>query len=311
MIPSPSLLRSVLAGVLLLAAACAPDAPPPPEFHAGRAWSYLGQQIAFGPRYPGDRGAQRQTRWLVDELRHRADTVVEQRFTFPGEGGKPLEGTNVLARFRPELAERVLLVAHRDTRRRADGSADPLDRRFPVPGANVNASGVAVLMELSVLLRQQAPPVGVDLLFPDADEYAADARMAGTRHFLESAPGYRARYAVVLQGVGGAEPRFALDAGSLAAAEAPTRRLWDAAARLGYDSIFVRDTAPALEGHGPTLTAAGVPAVVVADRAYGPDNLFWQSASDVIDRVDGATLEAVGRALTALVYAEPAAGEGP
>lgn len=310
MIPYRLPLRSALAGGFLLAAACAPDAPPPPEFHAGRAWSYLGQQVAFGPRYPGDRGAERQTAWLLRELRHRADTVVEQRFTFEGEGGRRLEGTNVFARYRPELPERVLLVAHRDTRRRADGSPDPLDRRFPVPGANVNASGVAVLMEMAVLLQQQAPPVGVDLLFTDADEYAADRRMAGTRHFLESTPGYRARYAVVLQGVGGAEPTFALDSGSLAAAEAPTLRLWDAAAGLGYDSLFVREAAPALEGHGGVLAAVGIPAVVVADRTYGYENLYWQSVGDRSERVRGETLEAVGRALTALVYAEPAPAGG-
>jgi hypothetical protein len=43
--------------------------------------------VAFGPRYPGDRGADRQLAWLMEELRFRADTVVQQRFTFPGEQG--------------------------------------------------------------------------------------------------------------------------------------------------------------------------------------------------------------------------------
>ena len=311
MIPIRGFLRSAPPAALLLLAACGNGAgeaaPPAPEFHAGRAWAHLGQQIAFGPRYPGDRGATRQLAWLVDELGYRADTLVQQRFTFPGEGERTLTGVNVLARFRPELEERVLLVAHRDTRRRADRSPDPLDRKFPVPGANVNASGVAVLVEMAQLFRQQPPPVGVDLLFPDADEYGADQRMAGVRHFLESTPGYTARYAVVLQGVAGAGARFPRDEGSLRSAAEPTRRLWDAAARLGHDTVFVAATAPPLEGEDAVLAAVGIPVVVVADREYGPGHLFWMSHDDTIDHTSREVLEAVGRALAALVYGEPAA----
>lgn len=310
LVPTFSVLRSApFLAVLLLGACGARDtAPPPPEFHTGRAWAALGQQIAFGPRYPGDRGAARQLAWLLDQLRFRADTVEQQRFTFAGEGGRELTGVNVVARFRPELSERILLVAHRDTRRRADASPDPLDRKFPVPGANVNASGVAVLMEMAELFRQQPPPVGVDLLFSDADEYAADERMAGVRHFLASATGYRPRYAVVLQGVGAASARFPRDEASLRSAPEPTARLWEAASRLGYDSVFVAATAPPLDGQGPVLAAAGIPAVVVADRAYGRENLHWQAWDDTIERTARDMLEAVGRTLAALVYGEAPAG---
>jgi glutaminyl-peptide cyclotransferase len=310
LVPVSHALRSACAAaVLLLPAACGErEPPPPPDFHQGRAWAYLGQQMAFGPRYPGDRGAERQLAWLMEELRFRADTVEQQRFTFPGEQG-PLKAVNVLARFRPELEDRVLLVAHRDTRRRADGSPDPLDRRRPVPGANVNASGVAVLMELAELFRQQPPPVGVDLLFPDADEYSDTQRLAGVRHFVESMPGYRPRYAVVLQGVGAQHAVFPRDEGSLRLAPEATARLWAAAARLGHDSVFVSASAPELQGQGPVLAAAGIPAVVVADREYGPGNLFWQAYDDGTELASAAMLEVVGRSLAALVYGEPA-GEG-
>jgi glutaminyl-peptide cyclotransferase len=304
-------LRSSAAVVILLAAGCgrgAPEGPPPPEFHEGRAFAYLGQQVAFGPRYAHSRGSERQRAWLVDELRFRADTVEEDRFTFPGEGEETLRGTNVLARFSPDAEARVLLVAHRDTRRRADGSLEPLDRRFPVPGANVNASGVAVLMELSVLLRQQPAPVGVDLLFTDADEYAADRRLVGIRAFLAARPDYRARYAVVLQAVGEIDARIPLDAGSLRSAPAPTGRLWAAAGALGLGSVFVADTAPALEGQAAVLEAAGIPTVVVSDREYGIGNFAWQSVEDRVERTSGESLSAVGRAVTHLVYGEAPPG---
>lgn len=297
------------AAVLLLAA-CADRPPPPPEFNENRAWAHLGQQVAFGPRYAGNRGHERQVEWLLHELRFRADTVLQQKFTATGEEGRTLQLSNVLARFRPEAAERVLLVANLDTRRRAGGSPDPLDRRFPVPGANVNASGVAVLLEMAQLFKEQPPPVGVDLLFSDGDDYSAGTRLEGARRFVREMPGYRPRYAVVLQGVADLDARFPVDSASAASAPEPTRRIWEAAKRLGYDTVFVAETAPALDGQGPVLAAAGIPAVVVADREYGPGNLRWHASDDLPRFLSKETLRLVGRTLAALVYGETPAEEG-
>jgi glutaminyl-peptide cyclotransferase len=302
LIPIRGALRSVAPGLLLLAAAaCADGLPPAPEFEARRAWTHLVSQIAFGPRYPGQRGHERQLAWLREQLAFRADTVLLQPFTSPGEGGAPLQWTNVVARFRPELAERVLLVAHRDTRRRADGSADSMDRRRPVPGANLNASGVAVLMELAQLFHEQPPPVGIDLLFADGDDFSDATAFAGTRHFLASMPGYRPRYAVVLQAVADYEPRFPMDPAS---AREPARRVWEVARRLGEDTLFVAERARPLRSQAEALAAVGIPTVVVRDPDYGPANLRWHAVDDLPQYLDRETLGAVGRVLAATLYAE-------
>jgi len=294
---------------MLLLASCSRGAPPPPEFSDARAWTHLRSQMGFGPRYPGDKGSQRQLLWLLDELKFRADTVIQQPFTAPGEGGRPVKLTNVLARFRPELRDRVLLVAHRDTRRRADGSPDPLDRRFPTPGANVNASGVAVLMEMAQLIKEQPTLVGVDILFADGDDFRDEADFAGTRHFLARMPGYRPRYAVVLQGVGDRLAEFPRDSLSVATAAQATARVWDAAKAADADSVFVQRTAPPMRNAGRVLAAAGIPTVIVADREYGPDNMRWHAIADRTEFVSRETLGLVGRVLATAVYGEQPSGE--
>lgn len=301
MIPIRSLLRSAAPGLLLLAAACADRPPPAPEFQEARAWSHLVQQMAFGPRHPGRLGHARQLAWLREQLAFRADTVIVQPFPGTGEGGRPVEWTNVLARFRPELRERVLLVAHRDTRRRADGSADSLDRARLVPGANVNASGVAVLMELAQLFDRQPPPIGVDLLFADGDDYSDSLAFAGTRHFVQSMPGYRPRYAIVVQGVADYDARFPMDAAS--AAE-PARRVWEVARELGYDSLFVAQPARPLPSQARILSAAGIPSVVIRDSDYGPANVRWHGKDDVPQYLKRETLGVVGRTLATVLYSE-------
>jgi glutaminyl-peptide cyclotransferase len=314
-IPNRAASRSVPLAVLALSlAGCGePKAPPPPDFEQERAWATLVQQVSFGPRYPGGRGAGRQAEWLLDELKFRADTVYEQKFMGPGEGGRPVPMSNVLARFRPELKDRVLLVAYRDTRRRAEGSMEPLDRRFPTPGANLNASAVAVLMELTQLFRQQPPPVGVDLLLTDGDGVSREADFAGTRHFLASMPGYRPRYAILVQGVGDREALIPRDSLSVAGAAEATGRVWAAAKALHYDSVFVDAVARPVENSAGVLAAAGIPVVVVADREYGPGNVRWHSIDDKVEYVSRETLGLVGRVLAAALYAEaPAEGSaGP
>lgn len=310
MIPTRGRARSAAAALTLLLASCSRPAPPPPEFSAARAWTHLTAQVGFGPRYPGDKGSRRQLLWLVDELKFRADTVIQQPFTAPGEDGRPVKLTNVLARFRPGLRDRVLLVAHRDTRRRADGSPEPLDRRFPTPGANVNASGVAVLVEMAQLLKEQPAPVGVDILFADGDDFRDEADFAGTRHFLAQMPGYRPRYAVVLQGVGDKLAEFPRDSLSVATAAGATARVWDAAKAARADSVFVRRTAPPMRNAGRVLAAAGIPTVIVADREYGPGNARWHATADKPEFLSRETLGLVGRVLAAAVFGEqPATGE--
>lgn len=305
LIPTRGAARSAaLVGALLLAAC--DRSPRAPEFNPDRAWSHLNAQMAFGPRYAGNPGHRRQLEWMLEQLEFRADTVFAQKFSTHDAEGKPLELSNVVARWRPEAADRVLLVANWDTRRRADGSPEPLDRRFPVPGANLNASGVAVLMEMAQLFKQQPPPVGVDMLLADGDDYSREVSMAGTRYFLTQMKGYRPRYAVVLQAVADVDAKFPLDAG--AAAE-PARRLWDAARALGYDSVFVAQTAPAAPNQAPVLAAARIPTVVVADREYGPLNMRWHATDDLPRYLSRETMAIVGRTLAAAVYAETPAKE--
>ncbi|HEU4754724.1 MAG TPA: M28 family peptidase, partial [Armatimonadota bacterium] len=172
-------LRCLLLALPLLAACSdeqggaspAAEAPSHPAFDADRAHELLKQQVEFGPRIPGTPGHQRQLEWMTEYFRARADTVVVQPFDWTLSTGDTLHLTNLFVRFRPELKDRVLLVTHWDTRPKANEATDPADREKPVPGANDGASGTAVLMQLADVLHRNPPPIGVDLLFVDGEDY--------------------------------------------------------------------------------------------------------------------------------------------
>ena len=293
---------------LLACAACARGDPAlgrhveHPEFLEDVAWSFLGNQVAIGPRFAGTKPHGWAVGWLKDELGFRADTLLLQPFVFTTAEGRQVEMTNLLARWRPAEPRRILLVAHWDTRPRAEESADPADRRHPVPGANDGASGTAVLMTLAELFRQQKPEIGVDLLFTDGDDFV-DGRWLGTEHFLATRPqGYRPALAVVLELVGDRDPWFPQDAGSRRHAPAVVHRVWGTAKQMGMDSVFSAEAVPDSAGAHLLLNRAGIPAARVSDPVYGPGNSWYHTVRDLPGATRRETLAAVGSVLAEIVY---------
>jgi hypothetical protein len=117
-----------------------------PRFDGKRAFEVLLQQTSFGPRNPGSRGHAACLEYLASTLRDLGAEVRAQKFTHAGYRGETLRLTNVIASYRPELKQRILLCAHWDTRPRAERDPDPKKRDLPILGANDGASGVAVLL---------------------------------------------------------------------------------------------------------------------------------------------------------------------
>src|SRR5512139_952606 len=166
----PRMLPRILLGALLLAG-CEP-APPAhvPEIDGAKALEYVRTQLDFGPRIPGTEGHRRMAAWLDSLLRTRADSVVVQAWDHTAVDGAVLPMRNLIARFNPGATDRLLFFAHWDTRPRADAPGSP-DSTRPVPGANDGASGVAVLLAMADALKASPPPIGVDLLFVDGEDY--------------------------------------------------------------------------------------------------------------------------------------------
>src|SRR2546423_7161306 len=127
----PRVVRSThhaLSALIAISIACS-RAAPSTGFNGDTALTYVRAQLAFGPRVPGTAGHRRTGDWLVAQMRARADTVLEQRWQHVSAAGDTLPLRNILARFRPRAADRVLYVTHWDTRPIADEDPDPANRR--------------------------------------------------------------------------------------------------------------------------------------------------------------------------------------
>src|SRR5439155_20627350 len=144
--------RLVHATSLTLALACQAQTRPR-EFPGERAFDYVRQQLDFGPRLPNTPGHDKTGHWILARLRATADSVAVQPIRHVTQQGATLRLRNLFARFRPELAERVLFLAHWDTRPKADQSQKQhaLDRK----STRLNSSHVAISYAVFCLKKKK------------------------------------------------------------------------------------------------------------------------------------------------------------
>jgi peptidase M28-like protein len=278
------------------------SAKTPVEFNGRTALTYIERQMSFGPRIPNKPGHQQEADWLLTELRARADTVVVQDISHRLRNGDVLHLRNFFARFRPQATERVLFLAHWDTRPMADKSANLGQQRMPVPGANDGASGVAVLLGVADALKAKPPTIGVDLLFVDGEDYGdfADTNdvLIGSRWFAaHQPPGYQPLYAVLFDMVGDKDLQIFQEGQSVAFAPEVVQRVWAVAADRGHERQFIPNVKHTLTDDHVSLQKVGIHAIDVVDFDYP----YWHTTEDTLDKVSAESLQIVGDVAVSLI----------
>jgi glutaminyl-peptide cyclotransferase len=293
---------AVAAGAVVLSGAQS-RRQPSPGFDGEAALRYAREQVAFGPRVPGTAAAQRAGDWLIARMRERADTVIVQRWTHRTSTGAAVPMRNIFARIAPEKTERVLYVAHWDTRPVADAEHDAELRTGPGDGANDGASGVAMLMALADALKRAPPSVGVDILFVDGEDYGRFSPdvdvVIGAAYFAANLPiaGYRPSFGVVWDMVGDSDLRIFQERHSLRVAPQIVDRVWTKAAALGHGSHFVASPgAQVMDDHVP-LQRLGWAVIDVIDLDYP----WHHTTGDTMERISARSLSVVGEVALALV----------
>jgi len=292
--------------MMLAAAACGATRQTTP-FNGDAALRYAEEQVAFGPRIPNTDGHRRAGDWIERHLRDTADSVDVQVFTHVTADGDTLRLRNFIGHFRPAERERVLFLAHWDTRPRADQSRNLAQQELPVPGANDGASGVAVLLGVADVLAATPPSVGVDLLFVDGEDYGEFTLpdgspgpdvLLGSRHYAAGlVEADFPLYAVLFDMVGDADLRIFQEGNSIAGAPEVVARVWNTARDLGYGDVFQPTPRYTLTDDHVPLLDRGVHAIDVIDYDYPP----WHTVEDTPDRLSARSLKVVGDVAVALV----------
>ena len=211
---------------------------------------------------------------------------------------------NLIARFNPAATDRLLFLAHWDTRPLADAPGSP-DPTRPVPGANDGASGVAVLLAMADALKQAPPTIGVDLLFVDGEDFGSwDSRTAPTSWSGPATtrqtplPGPKPRFAVLFDMVGDRDLQIYQEGNSLTAAPERGRAGLEGRGRDRLPGTSF-PTSPGIRS--PTTTSPcsrpGFLAIDLIDFDYP----HWHTPDDTLDKVSAESLKAVAEVAMAVV----------
>jgi glutaminyl-peptide cyclotransferase len=274
---------SVLPVAFLLSCAASSQAPAT-SFDSARAYGYLKDLIAIGPRVSGTPANAKTRDYIVSTLASLGLKAVVQPFEARTPLG-PVQMANVMATLPGERSERIVLGSHFDTK---------LFREFRFVGASDSGSSTAALLELARSLKDRRRPLTIELLFLDGEEavveWSPSDSTYGSRYYVQAAQkgGTLAslKAFILLDMIGDRNLNIRRESNSTPWL---TDAIWSAARRIGHGRYFLSDTTPIEDDHLPFL-AAGVPSVDIIDLDYPA----WHTAADTLDNVSAQSLQIVG-----------------
>ncbi|NUQ62610.1 MAG: M28 family peptidase [Pirellulales bacterium] len=267
-------------------------------FNGARAYGYLKQICALGPRSSGSAGMEAQQKLTAEHFARLGAQVEFQRFGVKHPvDGSTVAMANLIARWNPDRKERILLCAHYDTLPLP--MLDPVNPRGTFVGANDGASGVALLMELAHEIGNLSTPLGIDVVLLDGEEFVfrdRDRYFLGSEYFarkhVEDRPPYRYRWGVLLDMIGDADLQLYQEQNSMWWRDVRplVEEIWATAARLGVREFIPRKKHAVQDDHVPLHDIAGIPICDIIDFDYPA----WHTQGDTPDQCSALSLAKVG-----------------
>ncbi len=281
-------------------------------FDGKRAMEHLEFQCSFGPRYPGSVGH----KIFSDSLIVFLDRLNEVNIVYKDSiinpiTQKKIEIKNILSRFNPRALDRIMIMAHWDTREVADKDSNFNRINLPAPlGANDGASGISVLMTLAEMLsKNKLTTLGVDLLFLDAEDAglygSSDTWALGAKSFSKHIKNPIPKYAICLDMIADKDQEFLIERFSYQYAPDLVNKVWKLANELGFSQFKYKLGQAIIDDHYVIYKNTGIPSIDIIDFQYPNSELnYWHTIQDTPDKCSAESLEVVGTVIATLIYRE-------
>ena len=279
-----------------------------PSFNEQRAFQHLIDQCSYGPRNPGSLGYNNFSIYLEQYLKNLSSNIIIQDFTYLEHiTGVERNGKNFIIQFNKESNERILIGAHWDTRAISDEDTDEDNRSMPVLGANDGASGTAVLMELATIFSINSPPIGVDIVFFDAEDVGISGQPTtyamGSEYFSKNLPIDKPDSGIIVDMVGDKYLKIPIERFSYQIDRDAVKELWSLASDLSLSAFEYTVGYEIYDDHVPLWENAKIPTIDIIDFDY--PNLFynhWHTQNDTPENCSPQSLGQVGTLLVNYIY---------
>jgi Zn-dependent M28 family amino/carboxypeptidase len=275
-----------LTGVLHLRAA---------DFNGAEALQFTAKAVSFGARPAGTEANHKLQAYINSELRSFGCAPVEDAFRAETPLG-PKEMKNIIAKIPGTSGKAIVITGHYDTK--------------PMPGilfvgANDGGSSTGFLLELAKVLCRQHRKDDVYLVWLDGEEAFAQwtdkDSLYGSKHLAQkwSADGMlkRVKALINVDMIGDKDLSIIYEQNSTGWLRDLT---WKAANEAGVGRHF-SDVAAGIEDDHIPFLKAGAPALDLIDFDYGPNNSYWHTARDTLDKLSADSFTVVGKTLITLL----------
>jgi len=301
-----SLVLIIISGGILLISCSGGKNATVPEFNGNRALDFIEKQVAFGPRVPGSDNSAKCREYFIkffDSLGAEVDTmefIHTDKFS-----GEKIPMVNVIAAFNGSESgstDRCLLAAHYDSRPRAEYDPDSTKRGEWIDGANDGASGIAVLMELGIMIAEQKPPINVDMVLLDGEDYGPpghlDEYFLGARDMVrrDEVKG-KYKFALIIDMIGDKDLKIYREEFSDRYSPQITDWVWKTAEQLG-ETAFNDSIGYAVHDDHLSFLTIKLPATLIIDFNYK----YWHTTYDTPDKCSAESLASVGRVVATCLY---------
>lgn len=284
------------AGVLLAALSAASlAAGQHPVFSGTAALEFTRKAVAFGPRPSGSAAIRKLQAYIHAELKPLHCEVIDDNFRASTPFG-PIPMQNIIARFRGASGRVVAVTGHYDTK---------VMPGINFVGANDGGSSTGFLLEMARALSHTPHKDDIWLVWFDGEEafvrFSETDGTYGSRRLASQwlSDGTLAKLKALIN----VDMIGDRDLGLLNEQESTEwlrRLVWDSASKLGLSKHFLTEPNSILDDHIPFLKA-GASALDLIDFDYGPNNSYWHTAQDTMDKLSAQSLAIVGRVLLAVI----------
>lgn len=267
----------------------------PASFNGAAAYGYSRKATAFGERPSGSEAISHLRDWIVSQLKPLGGKVTLDPFTgYTPTGAVPM--VNIVVRFPGTSGKAIAVTGHYDT------------KRMPMVhfvGANDGGSSTGFLIEFARVISETKHSDDVYLVFFDGEEDVINWTPTDSRYGSRDLAAkwgrdgtlQRLKALINIDMIGDKDLDIANDSNSSMELR---DELFAAAAKTGNAKYFRHDLAGIDDDHKP-FGDMGVSVLDVIDLDYGPNNSYWHTAADTMDKLSIHSFQVVGDVVMELV----------
>jgi glutaminyl-peptide cyclotransferase len=263
------------------------------RFSGSEALAFTRRAVAYGPRPDGSPAIAHLRAFIRQQLAGRGCALTLDDFSAAAPGG-PTPMQNIICRFPGKSGRAIAITGHYDTKKLSD-----------FVGANDGGSSTGFLLEMAAVLQTMPHADDIYLVFFDGEEafreWTDADSLYGSRHLAQrwAADGTigRLKALINVDMIGDKDLRLVFETNS---ATSLRNLVWDIAAAMGYSAEFPHNANAIADDHMPFINA-GVRALDLIDFDYGPNNSWWHTPADTIDKLDAHSFEVVGAVLARVI----------